>query len=647
MKFLSTVASILLASSLLASDSRFDTRGRLERLALPPGWLNIKTDLRAPALGWGKMWGFGDVAPSLTETAGRKFWKAALGGGQTCEVEAIQAARETPTGIEFEFSASALKDSEMEGLIFWIDLPADVFAGGTFQTTGGNGTSGTLPAERGEQRILNSGILESASLTSPKGAITFSAAWSAPVNATIQDSRQWGDNFTLMIFIHRGTLLTGNLTRLNVTIKATGTVEQTPASFAIDSAKTRYKFEALGGNYCFSLEAPERMYTLEHLKPRIARTEISLQDWAPSEGMTQAEKPLDKMPGKLRLELETMRELAVRKIPFASSIWKVPAWICKPHDPDKRRSDNDPEFLKAETLPAAAEAVSSYLIFAKEKFNAEPEWFSFNEPDYGVKVKLNPEEHRQMVKTFGAQFKKAGLKTKMLLGDVSNPRGSPDYVRPTLDDSEVLKYCAALSIHSWGGASAAQYGAWAEAAARAKLPLFVAEAGFDPSAWQGGKYKTFENFVNEMAHYQELFQFARPQAILYWEYTADYSLLNSGKPRGKTLGAADETQRFALQKHFGQFIAPGSDAVEVSGASPYVRVNAFKSGESLSIQVSNTGWIRPVTITGIPSGIKRLNATQTGREKIFEKLAALEVKDGAVQIEAPAESMTTLHIETK
>src|SRR6185295_2106543 len=106
-----------------------------------------------------------------------------------------------------------------------------------------------------------------------------------------------------------------------------------------------------------------------------------------------------------------------------------------------------------------------------------------------------------------------------------------------------------------------------------KLPLIVAEAGVDPEAWKSGSFRSYNNAMREMAQYQELFLHARPQAVLYWEYTADYSLMSSDQfPKDKR----GETERFALQKHWIDYVPAGSEGLAVSGGKEPVLLTAFR-----------------------------------------------------------------------
>lgn len=631
-----TIAALALnfIENTVASENWFDAAGRLERIDLGAGWLDMSASVKIPAKNWGKTYSIDKSKVVFSETDQKKHWQARVGDGEAIDVEITQTASVTADGIRFDFVASAIKDSDMEGVIFWIDLPADMFAKGSFETKGQDGASGELPAVLPAKSTLCGGILEQVRLFNPDKSIRFDIRFDEPAIATLQDSRKWDDHFSLLIHARSGLMAKGATVKFGVVLSATGQPDRTPAEFKLDAATVRFKVQGLGGNYCFNLDTPEKNYTLANLKPQFARTEISLAAWMPQKGAAPSTTA-----GKLPREFEMMRELARLKVPFIASVWEAPAWMTRTVEQEGKPAEIK---IPAESLPAAAEAIGAYLLYAKKELQSEPDYFSFNEPDYGVKIKFTAVEHRDTIKVLGAHFEKLGLKTKCVLGDVCNPRTPLEYLQPTLDDASAMKYVGALSFHSWGGGTPQQYAAWSDLAQIAKLPLFVAEAGVDPGAWKDGSFRTFDYFGREMLQYQDLFQFARPQAVLYWEYTGDYSLLTAAKNRG----AQAETERFALQKHWLRFVPPGSEAMETSGGFARVQLTAFRKtvaqATHFTFQLSNADWMRKARITGIPPAVKSLNVIQTSRGILFKTLAPVAPVNGVVEIELPERSMTTL-----
>ena len=111
-----------------------------------------------------------------------------------------------------------------------------------------------------------------------------------------------------------------------------------------------------------------------------------------------------------------------------------------------------------------AQLLVDYLLYARREFGVEPDMFSFNEGNVGVNVRLTPEEHTMQIKLLGAAFRKAGLKTRMLLGDAVPARDSHVFALDAAADPEALQYVAGVAFHSWGGATPKQYSAWGDLA---------------------------------------------------------------------------------------------------------------------------------------------------------------------------------------
>ena len=618
-----------------AFENHFDATGQLDRLALGSGWLDLNASVRIPENGWKKTHTIDAKKVTRLESGGKKFWQARVGDGERVDVEITQTVSSTKDGVRIDFIASAFSDCDIEGVLYWIDLPSELFANGSFETAGKDGAAGDLPAELSERKILNSGSLESVRVFNADKSIQFNVVFDQPVNAAIQDGRQWGRKFSLLIHAHDGFLTKGQTAKFGLVLNAIGEPDRTAANFSINAAGTGHMILGLGGNFCFQIDAPEKNVALNELKPQFARTEISLGDWMPIQGAPPA--PAN---GKVPHEFDLMRQLASKKIPYIASVWKAPAWMTRTAAQIDGRTET---VIPPERLADAADAIAAYLLYAKTNFQSEPDFVSFNEPDYGAQIKFTAEEHRDAIKLLGAACAKAGLKTKCLLGDVSNPRVPLDYLKPAMDDADAMKNIGALSFHSWGGGTAQEYAAWSGLAKTLKLPLIVAEAGVDAGAWKSGAFHSFDYAVQEMAHYQKLFQHAQPQAVLYWEYTADYSLL---APDPKNPKARVETERFALQKHWLRFIPPGSEALESSGGNAAVALTAFRKKDvdatHYTFNLSNTLWTRKTRVSGIPAEVKSLNVIQTSSGILFKQLAPVIPVQGVIELELPEQSLTTL-----
>lgn len=632
---------LLLAATVPASENKFDEAGRLRQIALGKGWMALNTDVKIPLKDWTKTLSLGASKPTASHANGVHVWKGAPGDG-AASFAVEQSAREAGGKLVIDVRATAQAEIETEGVFFWIDVPSETFAGGTFRS---GEQKGALPLELPQEYHLCSGVTASTALKTPGGAEII--AETAPAaSVLIQDGRKWSKHFSVLIQLAYGKFSKGQSVAMQISLSTTGAVEETPATIVLDAAAEPYRIEGFGGNYCFNIESPVTRYTLDNLRVAFARTEMTLEQWELENDDGDAARTnwpalvAHDTPGsRLRREFELMKELGAKKIPFIASIWKLPGWLyTKP--PDQKNENNRVDEAK---WPEGVECIVSYLQYAKEKYQAEPAYFCFNEPNIGVRVLFSGEEHRDLIKRLGPALRKAGLKTRMILGDVGGPRDTIGFTTPAANDPEALKYVGALSFHSWGGATPQQYNAWGDLAEKLKLPLIVAEAGVDPSAWQGGLYQSFDYGVREMAHYLELFQHARPQAVLLWEFTGDYSLLTTNKFNKNRLVL---TERFCFQKHWCDLTPAGSAALKTTSDNASILCAAFKHAAdgktNFTIHAGNPKWARQAMIEGIPAEIKTLNIVRTARGELFRRLDAIPVTNGKVTLDLPGQSLTTL-----
>ena len=450
--------------------------------------------------------------------------------------------------------------------------------------------------------------------------------------------------FPVLVYLHEGPMQRGESAALTITLTSLGDVERAPAEFTLDAAKPRGVFQGTGGNYCFNIEAPETQLTLDKLKPAYARTEMTLTAWMPNDDGV----PDLTLPGKLKSEFALMRQLAARKIPFIVSAWHAPEWMLEKRSEINQWNPDGPPVvlphLKPATLDKAAAAIAAYLVHAKKECNAEPEYFHSTSRTAARMWKFTPAEHADFIKCAGAAFAAAGLKTRLLLGDVCHPRGSQKFIETALADADAMKHVGAVAFHSWGGATPAEYEAWNALSAEHKLPLLCCEAGVDSAAWQGQRYAAANYAILEAAHYNDLFRYARPRNILYWEYTSDYSLLQMEADGIK--GRSEDSPRFAQQKHWQRYIPAGSEFLTLSGEHPYVKVSAFRGrvGERTvyTINISNTAWERVAVIKGIPDEAKTFNVIETSPSGSLLKRPAISVQGGELRVEMPKRGLVTL-----
>lgn len=404
--------------------------------------------------------------------------------------------------------------------------------------------------------------------------------------------------YTFWILLHNGNLPQGTEGEFTLDLEFSGQPDTTPAALTLDTNDALYDFDGFGGNYCFQLDSPITQYTLQNLTSRWARLEMSLRDWP-----TPAPR--------IQQELQLMRRFQDQGIPYVATAWYLPPGLTN-----------------------RIQHITSYLQYAKQTYGVEPTLFSFNEPDLGIHVLFSPEEHRALLRDLGDDLARHGLKTKLLLGDLSNPRGTTSYLEPALRDAEAMRYVGAVAFHSWGSSTPAQYNEWAALADRLNLPLLVTEMGTDAQSYHDRSYDSYAYGLEELRQYQQILLHARPRAILYWEFTADYALCRL------TPDGVQPTGRFHLTKHFTDLTPPNAQALRTTSSHEQVLFTAFRNKDTYALHIANPAAARPATLTGLPESTwRRIETTQ---QQGFHELPGLAASSGALTLDLPARSLTTL-----
>lgn len=616
-----------------------DGLGRLAAMLYQGQDAAVRTDLVLPSPSWRSVYSLGS-AQNLAVTRGEvSTWSGVLPMESARQLQFTQTVREVEGKVRIGLEYRAVHDLTAEGLFFRLNIPWIDFRGGTVD----NGLRPAVLPENGVHNSnLQSGETRRLEARAASGGVWWSAEFSRPFFVNLQDkSGESPKSFTFWVYVHRGNMAAGTTGSFEVDLAIDGVPDTSAASIAVDPSTARYRFDGFGGNYCFQIESPVTEYTLENLNSRWARTEISMVEWEPvNENGSPREIDWSRFaerdrPGtRLRREFELMQKLQRKGIPFVASIWRLPEWMLADRGvkgPNDQQRKIDPE-LWDELL----ESLGAYMLYARDQYGAEPDLFSFNEPDLGIRILFSDDEHREAIRRIGAHFESLGLKTKMLLGDVANPRGTHKYVLKTAGDPEAMKYAGAISFHSWGGASQQQYEAWADLADELQLPLLIAELGTDPAGWQGRSYDSYWYGIEELRLYQELLLHARPRGTMYWEFTSDYSLV-------RTQGAEIiPTGRFWLTKHLTNLTPADSEVLAVTSDHPKVLVSAFRRGEAFTVHVANVSAARIAKLTGLPEEIQEWAAVLTTESDGFKELGGLLAEEGSLVLELPARSLLTL-----
>jgi O-glycosyl hydrolase len=633
------VGLITLCAAASAEIAVMDGNGRLVSMLYSGQDAAVRTDLVLPGPGWARYISLGSAENLQVSRGEVSSWQGTLPLDSTHRLRFRQTMREQDGRVLLSLEYTALDDLVAEGLYFRINIPWLDFKGGEV-TIGARSVK--LPEAPPANVNLLAGETPRLDARGPAAALAWAAQFSRPLYVNLQDkSTDSPKNFAFWVYLHRGTLPAGTTGSFDLELTIDGQPDTTPAGLVVDVEAPVYRFDGFGGNYCFQIESPVTAYTLANLNSRWARTEMSMVEWEPqndngSPYETDWERlaARDRPDTRLRREFELMRTLQERGIPFAASIWRLPEWLLG--DRDSKRPDDQRRVIDPALWDELLEAIGSYLLYAREVYGVEPDLFSFNEPEIGIRILFSAQEHRDAIRRIGAHLAGLGLKTRMLLGDVSNPRGTHTYTLAAEADAEAMQYVGAISFHSWGGATPAQYAAWTSLAARVQRPLLVAELGVDPSAWQGRAYDSYWYGIEELRMYQELMLYARPQGTMYWEFTGDYALV---RQEGANLVP---TGRFWLTKHLTDLTPPGAMVLATRSDHPKVLVTAFEREGAYTVHIANLSAGRDAELTGLPRHVASWRAVLTSESDSYRDLEPLAAEDGGMRVALPARSLLTL-----
>jgi O-glycosyl hydrolase len=638
--------------------------GTLEAVSCSGELLALHTEIRLPSPKWAKLatqaqWSTEGVQFTQRPN-GQREWtgRIRVEGGKMCRYQ--ETITESAGSINLAATVTAEADLALEGAFLFISVPTEDFAGGTCELAGGAPAAKrtTLPRTAPEEPHVADGTCQRVRLTGGSGGPAGSAllvTLDQARNVAVQDNRKWQDpSYSVYMPIHAGSLRQGESASIRVTLKRTVTVDRSPARLTLDAERARYRLDGFGGNFVYGIGSPVTQYNLDNLRVAWGRVGMYLAEWEPQDenvsaqaGKWPALEAHDKPGTNLHHAFLLMQQLQKKGIRYCVTVWDLPDWLYSNPPAQKSGEERSGLVIADDKWGQFLDCIGSFLLYGKKQYGVEPDLFSFNEPDYGVRVKLTAEQQRDAMKRIGAHLEKLGLKTRMLLADVAQPRGTNTYAEPTTRDSEAMRYVGAVAYHSWGGATQQEYEAWADLAERIKRPLLVTEVGVDAGAYRNPwKIGSWFYALEELRLYQELLLYARMQGMMQWEYTNDYGLADVQPAQGAgTSQRIVPSWRFWFIKQFSNLTPARASALTTASDKAKVLFTAFSDADHgvYTLHIANLGTGRPVTISGIPKNVTGLNAVCTSETEQYKRLGTVQIKqDGTVQLDLPAQSLLTL-----
>ncbi|MCC6730868.1 MAG: hypothetical protein IT208_16180 [Chthonomonadales bacterium] len=301
--------------------------------------------------------------------------------------------------------------------------------------------------------------------------------------------------------------------------------EASPLGDARVEVRLREPAQALlgfGGNFCQPRYGatepmdPVGRYNLEHLRVAHARVGLPLERWTPEPGVYRDE-------AQARAALLLMRDLARRRIPITVSVWEGPIWMLG------GRREQSGRTLPPERYGDCIEAVARFLVTARDRYQATADYFSFNEPDYGVNFRFTPEQMARFIRQAGPRFRALGLPTRFLVADTANGAAFSSYARTLLRDKAIASYLGPLAFHCWDALSAsdAQYAEIAAVGRESGKPVWCTEAGHDAALWEKpNPWASWDNALRTALAYEKTLRLTGAALMDYWTYQDNYPLVS-------------------------------------------------------------------------------------------------------------------------
>ncbi|AVR44590.1 hypothetical protein C7S20_04540 [Christiangramia fulva] len=620
------------------SQAEFETWGNLKGIRTEDGFLEFETSLLLLNQ-WNDSW--------ETRKEGQKTSFHREGNEKIFEYEMKnfhwrESIISKEKSVNINVSLQSTKDTLVNGAYFRIKLPQSFLKDGKLTIEPLSTMRLDSLSEKGFKNLMYKNIVNEVALQSGIGKITIRP--SSPVEFSITREKEQA---ILNFAIANGEMSKDSTYQKDFEMEVSGGSGNSPVTLKLYPSQPGKKFDGIGGN--FRLQNPKVDpdvidYALENLPVSWARVELPWRQWDPDtlkNPLTDAKKGT--LDPKVKAAMELAQRLDKKGIPVILATWFPPQWavkgaLTKGVNLDGSRGNQ----LDPSQKEKIYESITSYIKYLKEEYGVKVKMFSFNESDLGIDVRQTPEEQEQLIAELGEYFKKAGLETKLLLGDTADANGY-DFTELASINPESLPYIGGVSFHSWRGYSRENLIKWFDISNRVKEPLFVGEGSIDAGAWRYPEIFQEPGYaLEEIRVYLKILKYAQPLSILQWQLTSDYSILSGGGVFGNNDEDLHPTQRFFNLKQLGT-TPKGLQILPINTKDRLVTATALGDGHSnYAIHMVNEGNRRSFVIKGIPEQVKKFNVYTTNSDDSFKKGKTLIVKNGELKFEAEKASFISL-----
>ncbi len=398
----------------------------------------------------------------------------------------------------------------------------------------------------------------------------------------------------------------------------------------------RQVIKSIGGNYCQANYSPHATdaigyETLREFRPEYVRVALPVRLRNMKFEDYRAEKYIQQpLVVEVLEELKQMKnEYGVKN--FTISVWDVPDEFVV--DPSKKQQ----RVIKPEAYDELIQMLTDFFLKAKNEYGVEVDQFSFNESDGGYQIIFSPEATISFVKKAGAKFEAAGLKTKFLLADTAQTKGTVEFATRILADPEIWKYLGPLSFHCWWseGIPDNEFERIAGLAKAWNKEVWCSELGFDAMSWRiKDMNKSWDYGLRFARIAYRMIKFAEVEVSLYWTWQNNYAIMS--------MDLQEKYPSYYITRHYVDFLNSGTQIVYSESSDPeLLSISGITADGKKVLQLINMKKeALTVEVSGFESG--KIDAVTTTEANLWEnRINTVSTQMGNTKFQLAPESVNT------
>lgn len=395
--------------------------------------------------------------------------------------------------------------------------------------------------------------------------------------------------------------------------------------------------QSIGGNYCqanYSEHAADAIgnETLREFRPSHVRVALPMRlrgkAFEDYRGARYTSQPL---VIEVLDELKRMKnEFGVKN--FTISVWDVPDELLA--DATKKAQ----RLIKPEAYDEVIQMLTDFFLKAKNEYGVEVDQFSFNESDGGYQIIFSPEATIAFVKKAGQKWAEVGLKTKFLLADTAQTKGTIEFATQIMADKSIWNYLGPISFHCWWSEDIpdseferiAGFGkAW-------NKEVWCAELGFDAMAWKiKDMNKSYDYALRFAKISHRMIKYAEVEVSLYWTWQNNYAIMSAD--------TKEKYPSYYVTRHQTEFLNTGTQIVHSISSDPeLLAISGIRADGSRVLQLINMKKeALSIEVSGF--GSQKIDATSTTETNNWEILKNVtKTKKGKAEFQVKAQSVNTM-----